>query len=102
MPDIAAWEHRTVARVPADGWQEAWYSLVSWRGYLQSLPGSLAVRLAARRLPSGDVEVHVATLWEHRAQLARWLEGPFLPRRIFAELSGGGEVVDEAVLESFV
>ncbi len=98
MPTIAAWEHRTVARVPPDGWEEAWYSLASWRGFLQSVPGQLAVRVSVRDVESGEIEVHVSTLWEHQAQLTGWLDGPFLPRRVFEELATDAEIVDEALL----
>lgn len=99
MPEVTSWEHRTTAVVGSGTWEEAWHSLVSWRGYLQSLPGFLAMRLAVRGLEGGDVEVHVDTLWEHREHLERWLQGPFLPRRIFAELTSAGRVTTDVVLQ---
>lgn len=101
MPDVASWEHRTTAVVPAAIWAETWYSLTSWRGFLQSVPGCLAVRLAARPLEGDEIEVHVDTLFEHREQLEAWMEGPFLPRRVFADLSEPGTVIDDRVLQGF-
>ncbi len=101
MPYVAGWQHRTIARIPMEGWEEAWFSFMSWRGYLQDIPGWMATRLGARELDTGEVEVHVDTLWEHQAQLARWMDGPFLPRRVIADLSTDGLVVHESVLEMF-
>lgn len=102
MPDIAQMAHETVARVPASCWDQAWHSIASWRGYLQSVPGVLAVRVAARRMANDDVSVTVTTVWEHVEMMDEWLDSPWIPRRIFEQLDQPATVLRDEVLEELM
>jgi heme-degrading monooxygenase HmoA len=74
MAHIVSYSHITLATVPSEVWDECWFTLQSWKGYLQSFPGYLGMHLAARALEDGDVRVHSATVWEHPEQLEAWRE----------------------------
>lgn len=102
MPEIPHYSHMTVADVPEKAWPQAMMSFLSWGGYLQALPGYLAMRFGAVRREDEHVRIYVTTNWEYREQLAEWVSGPWTPRRILSDLSEPGEVVMEEVFEDFV
>lgn len=72
MAYISSYSHVTVATVPRSGWDEAWFSIASWKAFLQAFPGLLHVHLAARELGSEDIRFQVATTWEHAEQRDAW------------------------------
>lgn len=73
MAHVVSYSHFTTATLTRESFDEAWFAIQSWKGYLQSFPGYLGVRLAARPLEDGNIHFHVATDWEHVEQLEEWL-----------------------------
>ena len=72
MAYIPSYSHYTMASIPAEVWDEAWFSIQSWKGYLQSFPGLGHFSFAARPLDNGDVRFISATHWEYPEQLEEW------------------------------
>lgn len=101
MAHIVSYSHVTSATVHQDVWDEAYYSLSSWKGYLQSFPGFLGVRLSAYALDNGDVRVHTATIWEYPEQLEAWRESPWSAESILSSLGKAAYDVKEETFEDF-
>ena len=101
MGHIVSYSHVTTATVPADTWDEAWFSLSSWKGYLQSFPGYKGMRLAARPLENGDVRVHCATIWEYPEQLEEWRKSDWSAEAILSSLRTPAYDVIEETFEDF-
>lgn len=76
----------TTATVPQAVWDESWFAIASWKSYHQSIPGCVGIRLAARALESGDVRVHVTTLWEHVVQRRTWTESSWTARHLLTAM----------------
>lgn len=74
MAYVGTFSHVTVGTIPSEVWDEAWFSIESWKGYLQSFPGYQTMRFAARTLENGDVRVHLAIVWEYPEQLQEWAQ----------------------------
>lgn len=103
MGHVVGYSHLTIATVPSEAWDEAWFSIASWRGYLQSFPGLQESRLSARALEqSGDVRVHIATIWEYPEQLEAWRESKWSAASLLTNLSRPAYDVHEETLEDFV
>lgn len=101
MAHIISYSHVTRATIPADVWDEAWFTIQSWKGYLQSFPGFLNIHLAARPLENGDVRMHVATIWEYPEQLEAWRESHWSAQHILTALSHQAYNLDEETFEDF-
>ena len=101
MAHIVSYSHVTSASIPRDAWDEAWYSILSWKGYLQSFPGLLTFRLAARALDNGDVRFHSATVWEYPEQLETWRESQWSAESLLTKLSHTAYDIDEETFEDF-
>ena len=101
MAQIVAYSHNTTLSIPAEAWDEAWFTLMSWKGYLQSFPGFLELRLAGRALDNGDVRLHTATLWDYPEQLEAWRESDFSVRKLLQGLRRPVYDVEEETLEAF-
>lgn len=103
MAEIVSYSHVTEASVPVQVWDEAYYSLSSWKGYLQSFPGFLGLRMSAYALENGDVRVHTATIWEYPEQLEAWRESTWSAEAILSALGGEQPVYDvlERTYEDF-
>ncbi len=72
MPYIAGYSHVTLGSVPAEIKDEVWLSFESWMGFLQSFPGLMEVRIAARELANGDIRFLINTRWQYPEQLEDW------------------------------
>lgn len=101
MAHIVSYSHVTTGSIPADAWDEAWFSLSSWKGYLQSFPGLLKVHMAARALDNGDVRFHIATSWEYPEQLESWRESQWSAESLLTSISKPAYDVDEETFEDF-
>lgn len=101
MAHIASYSHLTIGTVPADAWDEAWFALQSWKGYLQSLPGFMAVRIGARALNNGDVRLLTTTVWAYPEHLESWRESHWSARTILEAISRPIYDVVEETLEDF-
>lgn len=62
------------AVVPRASWDEAYFSLISLKAHLQSLPGWQRFDFWAQDLESGDIKVVVITNWDSPVQLQVWSE----------------------------
>jgi hypothetical protein len=100
MAYVNSYSHVTAGSVPAARWEEAWDTAASWKGYLQSLPGLLAVRISARPLDDGDVRVRLEAVWEHREQLEEWAACPYAGTALLAGLDTPAHDVTEEVFEN--
>jgi hypothetical protein len=74
MSSIRAYSQVVEAVVPRDAWDETYFSLLSLKAHLQSLPGWQRMDLWAQDLESGDVKLVAVTNWDYPQQLALWLE----------------------------
>ena len=99
MAQVDSYAHITIASLPKETWDEAWFTLQSWKGYLQSFPGFLAVRFAARLLDNGDIRFHVSTIWEYPEQLEEWLGSEWGAEHILQALEQPAYDIDSATYE---
>jgi hypothetical protein len=74
MSSVIAYSQVVEAVVPRAAWDETYFSLLSLKSHLQSLPGWQRIDFWARDLESSEVKVVVVTNWDHPDQLALWLE----------------------------
>ncbi len=100
MAYVSSYSHVTAGSVPGARWDEAWDTTASWKGYLQSFPGLLAVRISARALDDGDVRVRLETVWEHREQLEEWATCPYAGTALLAGLDTPAYDIVEEILEN--
>lgn len=101
MAHVVAYSHVTTANIPQIAWDEAWFSLQSWKGYLQSFPGFSGVRLAARALDNGDVRCQVITLWEYPEQLEAWRESQWSAESLLTTINQPTYELVEETFEDF-
>lgn len=73
MSAITAYSQVVEATIPKEAWNETYFSLLSLKAHLQSLPGWQRFDLWAQET-DGNVRVVVVTNWENPEQLALWLE----------------------------
>ncbi len=99
MAYVSSYSHLTAGSVPAASWEQAWASVLSWKGYLQAFPGLLTVRVSARPLDNGDVRLHLATVWEYREQADEWAACPYTGSRLLAACESPAYDVTEEILE---
>ena len=99
MAYVSSHSHVTAGSVPIATWEEAWDTAASWKGYLQSFPGLLAVRISARALDDGDVRVKLVTVWEHREQLEEWAACPYAGTQLLAGLDTPAYNITEETFE---
>lgn len=62
------------AVVSKAAWDEVYFSLLSLKAHIQSLPGWQRFDFWARDLENGDVKLVVVTNWDYPVQLSQWLE----------------------------
>lgn len=101
MAYIVSYSHITTANIPKESWDEAWLSLMSWKGYLQSFPGLLSMRMAARALENGDIRFHSATIWEYPEQLEEWRESSLSAEALLSSFRHPAYDIEEETFEDF-
>jgi len=74
MGSIVAYSQMVTAEVPRESWDEIYFSLLSLKAHLQSLPGWQRFDFWARDLDDGDIKLTVVTNWDYPEQLALWLK----------------------------
>lgn len=74
MSSIIAYSQVVQAVMSRASWDETYFSLLSLKSHLQSLPGWQRIDLWAQDLENGEVKVIVVTNWDQPDQLALWLE----------------------------
>lgn len=101
MAHVIAYSHVTTASLPREAWDEAWFTIQSWKGFLQAFPGFLALRLAARELDNGDIRFHTATVWEYPEQLEEWRASRWSAGALLRSISEHVYDVDDETFEDF-
>ncbi len=97
MASVSSYSHITVSTIHKETWDEAWFSIMSWKGYLQSFPGFLQVRLAAREMENQDIRFHVVTVWEYVEQLEEWVKSKWSAESLLKSLPQSAyDIVTEA------
>ena len=99
MANVSSYSHVTTAVIPKDSWDEAWFAIESWKGYMQSFPGLLTVRVSARALENGDIRFHSATIWEYPEQLEVWRSSPWSVRQLLTSVRTPAYDIDEETYE---
>lgn len=74
MAHIVSYSHITVGHISREIWDEAWFAVESWKGFLQSFPGFMHVRLSARAVDDELIRFHSVTTWDYLEQLEEWRE----------------------------
>jgi hypothetical protein len=75
MPYAIAYSQVVNAVVPRAAWDETYFSLLSLKSSLQSLPGWQRLDFWAQDLESGDVKLIVVTNWDSPDELEVWMQG---------------------------
>jgi hypothetical protein len=101
MAHVVSYSHITDATIPAHVWDEAWFSISSWKGYVQSFPGFIGIHLAARALDNGDVRLRTAVNWEYPEQLEEWLESGWSAQALLSNLRTPAYDISEDTFEDF-
>jgi hypothetical protein len=74
MSYAVAYSQIVEAVIPREVWDEAYFSLLSLKSHLQSLPGWQRFDLWAQDLVGGDMKLVVVSNWDDPTQLALWVE----------------------------
>ncbi|MEJ2013024.1 MAG: hypothetical protein P8X64_12480 [Anaerolineales bacterium] len=82
MSGTIAYAQVVEAVIPRDAWDETYFSLISLKSHIQSLPGWQRFDLWARNLEDGDVKLVVVTNWDHAHQLEQWLKKGITPEAV--------------------
>ena len=74
MSYVKAYSQVVEAEVSPNAWDETYFSLLSLKGHLQSLPGWLSFDMWAHDLDNGNIRLIAVTNWETVDHLSQWLE----------------------------
>ncbi|MCA9986160.1 MAG: hypothetical protein KDE09_05625 [Anaerolineales bacterium] len=74
MSSVTAYSQMVQAVVARAAWDEAYFSLLSLKMHLQSLPGWQGFDFWARDLDDDTIKLVAVTNWDYPDQLALWLE----------------------------
>lgn len=66
--------HTVEASIPMDLWDECYFSLMSLKAHLQSLPGWSGMSFTAREADGDRVLATVLTEWEQLESLTLWAQ----------------------------
>lgn len=81
-----SYRHTVHANLPVAVWDEAYFSLLSLKMHLQSLPGWLGMDVTARERPAETVDVEVVTEWEGLETAIVWAQSVRTPDAILRSL----------------
>ncbi|HRW10384.1 MAG TPA: hypothetical protein P5121_35010 [Caldilineaceae bacterium] len=79
MSSVIAYSQVVQAVVPAAAWDETYFSLLSLKSHIQSLPGWQRFDLWAHDQENGSIRVLIVTNWDYPDQLRYWLERGMTP-----------------------
>ena len=79
MSSVIAYSQVVQAVVPAAAWDETYFSLLSLKSHIQSLPGWQRFDLWAHDQENGNISVLIVTNWDYPDQLRYWLERGMTP-----------------------
>jgi len=84
---VAGYSMLVDAVLPYEGWNEAYFALLSLKAHLQALPGFQRMDIHARDLVSGDVMITIVTDFELLEQILVWLEVGITPEGILNQIT---------------
>ncbi len=62
------------ALIPKEAWEETYFSLLSLKSHIQSLPGWQRFDFWAQEQTDGFIKILVITSWDYPDQLGLWLQ----------------------------
>lgn len=101
MAHVVSYSHITTATIPQAAWDETYFTLSTWKGYLQSFPGFMGLRMAARAMDNGDVRLHTATIWEYPEHLEEWRGSEWSVEHLLTSLRQPAFDIKEETFEDF-
>lgn len=99
MPYVKAYSQVVRADVDAAAWDETYFSLLSLKQQMQSLPGWQGFDLWAQPMPSGMVRVLAITNWTSMDQLSIWLQTNKTVDAILRAMSPPPQMIDADLYE---
>ncbi|MEJ2708585.1 MAG: hypothetical protein P8074_13290 [Anaerolineales bacterium] len=73
MSAVMSYSQVVEATIPRESWDETYFSLLSLKSHLQSLPGYQRIDVWAQS-QEGSMKLVVVTNWEYPEQLEQWLK----------------------------
>jgi len=98
MAHVESYSHATSGTIPSGGWAVAWFTISSWKGFIQSFPGFMSRRLSIRSDDNGDVRFQTVVVWSEVEQLEEWVSSQWSAESLLASLDPPAQNV---VSESF-
>jgi hypothetical protein len=89
MSGTIAYAQVVEAVIPRAAWDETYFSLLSLKSHIQSLPGWQRFDMWARTLESSDVKLMVVTNWDYAHQLEIWLKRGVTPDAVLRSIKPG-------------
>jgi quinol monooxygenase YgiN len=86
-PPYVEYSSCTIARIPADRWNDVFASLQAMKAHVQEYPGCISFDLFAR-VEEAQVVVHGYTSWDTAEQLEAYLERGYTLVRFLGEVEG--------------
>jgi hypothetical protein len=86
MAYVGSYSHMTSGTIPAQSWGTAWFTISSWKGFIQSFPGFLAHRVSVRAAANGDVRFHTIVVWAEHEQLEEWVASDWSAEHLLGAL----------------
>jgi hypothetical protein len=102
MSYAAAYSHIVEAVIPREVWDEAYFSLLSLKSHMQSLPGWQRFDVWAHDLEGGDMKLVVASHWDDPAQLALWAERGMTAENVLRALRPGPTTLNVDLYEEII
>ncbi|MCA9891415.1 MAG: hypothetical protein KC615_00420 [Anaerolineae bacterium] len=74
MSSVTAYSQVVDAVIHKAAWEETYFSLLSLKAHLQSLPGWQRFDFLAQEQENGDIKVLAITNWDYPEQLGLWMK----------------------------
>lgn len=86
--------HQVRTKVPTEKWDEAYFSLLSLKAHVQSLPGWIGMQMTAGERGDSTVDVFVSTEWETLDALVTWAQSTRSPDAILRSIGADDPNLD--------
>jgi heme-degrading monooxygenase HmoA len=80
------YSHTVQAAIPLESWDEAYFSMLSLKAHLQSLPGWLGMSFVAREQKDDRVEATIVTEWDTLGAVTVWAASHSTPDAVLRAL----------------
>lgn len=74
MGSVTAYSQVVDAVIHKAAWEETYFSLLSLKAHLQSLPGWQRFDFWAQEQTDGDIKILIVTNWDYPEQLGLWIK----------------------------